>query len=370
MVELALGMQNPTHPGPFLSPQQQHARALQQLEQQQQLQYQQLQQQQAAVAAQRLATQAASSGHPIADLRSAQLPSGGTDVAAQLAAQMERLTNMMEARLGALESRFAAQVPAGTTAGAGLDEHLAVLEETYGSPAALRNPHGARFPFPEHVLHNLPAVMGSENLVLHRYQDFAEYQALDRVQRTSGDRAGSLLYELMISMTVFAVLEIVLAGVQELHAFFGGAGSAAGVSGDIRRITHNSCSTILYCLQWARDLVQARVNCIGEFTVRGRDGLVALHHRYFAPAERILADSVTKEFDSEFARTKAKVNCKYLAEKEVRGREFSSQFKKGRGGRGIGGRGGGGRGFIPGRFATAAAGASSATPGGSSGQGS
>ncbi|GIL63545.1 hypothetical protein Vafri_17507, partial [Volvox africanus] len=121
-------------------------------------------------------------------------------------------------------------------------------------------------------------------------------------------------------------------GVQELHAFFGGAGSAAGVSGDIRRITHNSCSTILYCLQWARDLVQARVNCIGEFTVRGRDGLVALHHRYFAPAERILADSVTKEFDSEFARTKAKVNCKYLAEKEVRGREFSSQFKKGRGG--------------------------------------
>ncbi|GIL48062.1 hypothetical protein Vafri_4762 [Volvox africanus] len=259
MVELALGMQNPTHPGPFLSPQQQHARALQQLEQQQQLQYQQLQQQQAAVAAQRLATQSASSGHPIADLRSAQLPSGGTDVAAQLAAQMERLTNMMEARLGALESRFAAQVP---------------------------------------------------------------------------------------------------------------AGSAAGVSGDIRRITHNSCSTILYCLQWARDLVQARVNCIGEFTVRGRDGLVALHHRYFAPAERILADSVTKEFDSEFARTKAKVNCKYLAEKEVRGREFSSQFKKGRGGRGIGGRGGGGRGFIPGRFATAAAGASSATPGGSSGQGS
>ncbi|GIL59118.1 hypothetical protein Vafri_14039 [Volvox africanus] len=113
MVELALGMQNPTHPGPFLSPQQQHARALQQLEQQQQLQYQQLQQQQAAVAAQRLATQSASSGHPIADLRSAQLPSGGTDVAAQLAAQMERLTNMMEARLGALESRFAAQVPAG-----------------------------------------------------------------------------------------------------------------------------------------------------------------------------------------------------------------------------------------------------------------
>ncbi|GIL60011.1 hypothetical protein Vafri_14642 [Volvox africanus] len=170
--------------------------------------------------------------------------------------------------------------------------------------------------------------MGSENLVLHRYQDFAEFQALDRVQRTSGDRAGSLLYELMISMMVFAVLEIMLAGVQELHAFFGGAGSAAGVSGDIRRITHNSCSTILYCLQWARDLVQTRVNCIGEFTMRGRDGLVALHHRYFAPAEWILADSVTKEFDSEFACTKAKVNCKYLAEKEVHGREFGSQFQE------------------------------------------
>ncbi|GIL60102.1 hypothetical protein Vafri_14763 [Volvox africanus] len=133
MVELALGMQNPTHPGPFLSPQQQHARALQQLEQQQQLQYQQLQQQQAAVAAQRLATQSASSGHPIADLRSAQLPSGGTDVAAQLAAQMERLTNMMEARLGALESRFAAQVPAGSS---GVDALLQPWQglNAYGCP--------------------------------------------------------------------------------------------------------------------------------------------------------------------------------------------------------------------------------------------
>ncbi|GIL78836.1 hypothetical protein Vretimale_143 [Volvox reticuliferus] len=365
-----VGGMNPALPGPFLSPQHQ-AKAWQQL-MQQQAQYQQhLQQQQAAAAAQQLAAQqaaAASSGHPIADLRAGQLPSGGTDATANLAAQMERLTAMMEARLGALESRFTAQAPAagGAPTAAGVDEHLAVLDEMYGSPAALRNPPGARFPFAEHILHSLPAVMGPENLVLQRYQDFAEYQALDRIHRTSGDRAGSLLYEMMILMTVFGVVEIALAGVQEQHAFFGGAGSTAGMSGDLRRIMHNSCGTVLYCLQWIRGLAQARINCIGEFTVRGRDGMVALHQRYFAPAERILADSV----DSEFARTMAKINCKYLAEKEVWGREFGSQFRRGRGGRGISGRGVGGRAFVPGRYASAAAGVSSVTPSGGSGQGS
>ncbi|GIM03367.1 hypothetical protein Vretimale_8123, partial [Volvox reticuliferus] len=344
------------------------AKALQQLQQQQQAYQHQLHQQQAA--AQQLAAQqaaAASSGHPIADLRAGQLPSGGTDVTAHLAAQMERMAAMMEARFGALESRLTAQVPAGAASAAGADEHLAVLDETYGNPAALRNPHGARFPFAEHILHNLPSVMGPENLVLQRYQDFAEYQALDRIQRTSGDRAGSLLYELMILMTVFGVAEIQLAGLQELQAFLGGAGSEC-MAGDLRRILHNASGTFLYCMQWIRDLTQARINCIGEFTMRGRDGVVALHQRYFAPAERILTDPVTKEFDTEFARTKAKINCKYLAEKEVRGCDFGSQFRRGRGGRGVSGRGVGGRAFVPGRFASAAAGVSSTTPSGGSGQ--
>ncbi|GIM03366.1 hypothetical protein Vretimale_8123, partial [Volvox reticuliferus] len=96
------------------------AKALQQLQQQQQAYQHQLHQQQAA--AQQLAAQqaaAASSGHPIADLRAGQLPSGGTDVTAHLAAQMERMAAMMEARFGALESRLTAQVPAEGARGAG-----------------------------------------------------------------------------------------------------------------------------------------------------------------------------------------------------------------------------------------------------------
>lgn len=96
---------------------------------------------------------------------------------------------------------------------------------------------------------------------------------------------------------------------------------------------------------------------------RGRDGLVALHQRYFARAECPSHDEILRDYDDEFARAKQKASLKYRAEKEHKGRNGNGQlgpFQQGRGCRGRGG-GNGGRGCQ--RNWAAAAAAGGAAPG-------
>ncbi|GIL84502.1 hypothetical protein Vretimale_19031 [Volvox reticuliferus] len=125
-------------------------------------------------------------------------------------------------------------------------------------------------------------------------------------------------------------------------------------------VASNSHRTMHYNLQWVRELLSARINCLIEFSSRGRDGLVALHQRYFAMAERAIQDEVLREYDDEFARARQKVSLKYLAEKEHKSRSGgstgASQFNGAHLRRGRGG-GFAGHGFPPNR-ATAAVGSS------------
>ncbi|GIM08423.1 hypothetical protein Vretimale_12428 [Volvox reticuliferus] len=79
-----------------------------------------------------------------------------------------------------------------------------------------------------------------------------------------------------------------------------------------------------YNLQWVRELLSARINCLIEFSSRGRDGLVALHQRYFATAEHAIQDEVLQEYNDEFACARQKVSLKYLAEKEHKSRSGGS----------------------------------------------
>jgi hypothetical protein len=202
------------------------------------------------------------------------------------------------------------------------------------------------------------------NMVLHNYQAFPEWQRLEHAQRAHTDRAGSLLYELGIMISLLSITDLLAAG---LGVLISAAPYAlqAGWAG----ATLGAYHTLNYDVGWMKAIISARINCLVEFSQRGREGLVALHHRYFAPAERSLADEVTREFDEEYARATQNVTIKALAEKEFKSRNGNvGPFQNNTGGRGRRGRGGGngGRGFHQNRAAAAAA-ASGASGSGQSG---
>ena len=334
--------------------QQQYWNPLQQQQQQQllQLQLQQQQQQQqhgtpGRVTAATTATTADNTrrgtpppAHP------AYQPVPGTDISEAL--------RSIQAQMASLEARFANGGAARNTAQNDYD----ALAEGYGSPQVQRSPVGERFPFPEDVLYNLPATMDMNNLVLHRYQVFPEWQALEQAQRGQPDRAGSLVYEMALAMTTLAIMSLLRDGLQQFKRCL----AHCGLNARAQTVLDNSLDTFLYNTVWVSCITSARMNCIQEFSRKGRDGLVALHQRYFAPTERALADAVTKEFDEEYARARQKVTLKSLAEKEHKGKANMGPWQQ-QGGRGRnrGGRGGfGGRGAQQGRMAAAAAGGSAA----------
>ncbi|GLI62113.1 hypothetical protein VaNZ11_004647, partial [Volvox africanus] len=100
-----------------------------------------------------------------------------------------------------------------------------------------------------------------------------------------------------------------------------------------------------YDVAWMHNIISARINCLAEFSRRGRDGLVAFHQHYFAQLERPLLDDVTREFDAEYAKAKQEVH-----RRSNRG-QFRGHGGLGRRGRG---RGVGGRVVQPARAAAAA----------------
>ena len=193
--------------------QQQYWNPLQQQQQQQQqllqLQLQQQQQQQqhgtpGRVTAATTATTADNTrrgtpppAHP------AYQPVPGTDISEAL--------RSIQAQMASLEARFANGGAARNTAQNDYD----ALAEGYGSPQVQRSPVGERFPFPEDVLYNLPATMDMNNLVLHRYQVFPEWQALEQAQRGQPDRAGSLVYEMALAMTTLAIMSLLRDGLRQ-----------------------------------------------------------------------------------------------------------------------------------------------------------
>ncbi|EFJ42427.1 hypothetical protein VOLCADRAFT_107283 [Volvox carteri f. nagariensis] len=224
----------------------------------------------------------------------------GPDIAAMLL--------QMQQDLAGVRARLNSQ---GATSGPEYD--LRALTEDFASPQVQRSPAGSRFPFPDYVLHNLPGTMTVDNLVLHNFRAIPEWQELEHSQRGHPDRAGSLVYEFSILITLLGVLEMVRSGLTMIRRFFGYSNLPQ------EWVVALTCAsdTLLYDVAWMHNLISARINCLVEFSRRGRDGLVALHQRYFAPSERPLVDAVTREFDEEYAKQRAKVTLKVLAEREA-----------------------------------------------------
>ena len=190
-------------------------------------------------------------------------PVPGTDISEAL--------RSIQAQMASLEARFANGGAARNTAQNDYD----ALAEGYGSPQVQRSPVGERFPFPEDVLYNLPATMDMNNLVLHRYQVFPEWQALEQAQRGQPDRAGSLVYEMALAMTTLAIMSLLRDGLQQFKRCL----AHCGLNARAQTVLDNSLDTFLYNTVWVSCITSARMNCIQEFSRKGRDGLVALYQR-------------------------------------------------------------------------------------------
>ncbi|GLI64810.1 hypothetical protein VaNZ11_008217 [Volvox africanus] len=279
----------------------------------------------------------------------AQGAPGGPDIVGML--------TQMQQDLASVNARLNSQ---GATSGPEFD--LRALLEDYASPQVQRSPSSARFLFPDFLLHNLPGTMSADNLVLHNYRGIPEWQHLEQAQRGHPDRTGSLVYEMSILLTLLSVVELVRSALSIIRRFIG----HCNLRQDWLVALSCACDTLLYDVAWMYNIISARINCLAEFSHRGRDGLVTLHQRYFTQSERPLLDDVTWEFDAEYAKDRAKVTLRSLAEQEVHRSSNSGQFR-GHGGLGRrgSGRGVGGRVFQPAR-AIAAAGALAQT---GSGQG-
>ncbi|GLI61766.1 hypothetical protein VaNZ11_004231 [Volvox africanus] len=115
-------------------------------------------------------------------------------------------------------------------------------------------------------------------------------------------------------MTALSIAELTAAGLESLIKSVAHIGMNQGWLA----VVSNTHCTLHYNVNWLGELMSARINCIIGFSSHGRDGLVALHQRYFATAERAVQDDVLREYDDEFAHACQKVSLKYLAEKEHR----------------------------------------------------
>ncbi|GLC33694.1 hypothetical protein PLESTM_000101200 [Pleodorina starrii] len=230
-----------------------------------------------------------------------------------------------------------------------------------GNPRNQQSPPDARFPFPSWLMARLPErQIDVSNMVLHNYQAFPEWQRLEQAQRGHADRAGSLLYELGIMISLLAIADLMAAGVGVLLS-----AAPYALNANWAGATLGAFHTLNYDVGWMKAIISARINCLVEFSQRGRDGLVALHHRYFSSAERSLADEITRDFDEQFAVTKQRISLKAIAEKEFKNRNGNvGPFQNNTGGHGRRGRGSGngGRGFQQNRAATAAAASGASGP--------
>ncbi|GLI65214.1 hypothetical protein VaNZ11_008694 [Volvox africanus] len=163
------------------------------------------------------------------------------------------------------------------------------LSRYYQDPRAQQSPETGRFPFPRRIISGLPSGgINANNLVLLNYKAFPEWRDLEHAQQGQPDRAGSLLYEFRILMTALSIAELTAAGLESLIK----SGAHMGLNQSWLAVVSNTHRTLHYNMNWLRELISARINCIIEFSSRGRDGLVALHHRYFATAERAVRDDV------------------------------------------------------------------------------
>jgi hypothetical protein len=119
------------------------------------------------------------------------------------------------------------------------------------------------------VLAELPAgEIGVNNMVLLNYKAFPEWRDLEHSQRGHPDRAGSLLYELGILMTILSISDLIAGGLDALirsTVYMGMQQNWAGVA-------LNTFRTLRYDVSWMHALASSRINCLIEFSSRGRDG--------------------------------------------------------------------------------------------------
>ncbi|GLI60863.1 hypothetical protein VaNZ11_003080 [Volvox africanus] len=185
----------------------------------------------------------------------------GPDIVAML--------SQMQKDLASVSARLNSQ---GVTSGPDYD--LRALLKDYASPQVQRSPNGARFPFPDYILHNLPGTMSVNNLVLHNYRGIPEWQELEHAQRGHPDRAGSLVYEMSILLTLLSVVELVRSGLSIVRRFLG----YCNLRQDWLVALSCTCDTLLYDVAWMYNLITARINCLVEFSRRGPYSVRPLEH--------------------------------------------------------------------------------------------
>jgi hypothetical protein len=216
-------------------------------------------------------------------------------------------------------------------------------------PQQQRSPETSIFPFPAATLANLPADF-HDSVPMNAYEHYPVYGKLRQEQerKGNGDRPGSLLYEFGVLVTAFGIIEMLMAGMESLHACL----SMAGVRlGEAHRTMISAINTCLFNLRWLQALFRGRLNTIETFTRLGRSGMVYTHQAYFGNASNPLADHITKDLDEAVLKATNKATAAALAAENLRrlNRQQGNQRegvagrgggRGGRGGRGAGGRGG------------------------------